>query len=105
MCLSSFYLLPFKNFTILSLSFFVSNALVCICIPIVSHCSGEKDAGGGVLWHFWQFSAHNCAPDLAATAFEDAQPLVDTTITMLHNTIKINVNVRSGLKFFMAAKF
>jgi hypothetical protein len=40
-----------KNATILSLSLSVSNARVCICIPIVFHCSGEKVLGEGVLWH------------------------------------------------------
>ena len=53
----------FKNATILSLSLSVSKALLCMCIPIVSHFSGEKVDGEGILWHRWQFSAHNWAPD------------------------------------------
>jgi hypothetical protein len=40
----------FRKFRILSLSTLVSNALLCICIPMVSHCSAEKAFGGGVLW-------------------------------------------------------
>ena len=43
------YLADFKKSTILSLSFSVIKALVCICMPTVSQISGEKVEGEGVL--------------------------------------------------------
>jgi hypothetical protein len=42
---------------------------------MVSHCSGEKEEGDGVLWQRWQFSAHNCTPDLADTCLLGAHEM------------------------------
>jgi hypothetical protein len=51
-------------------------------MPMVSHFSGENVEGDGVLWQRWQFSAHNCAPDLAATFWLTLQLYIDVNATV-----------------------
>ena len=90
----------FKNATILSLSLSVSKARLCMCIPIVSHFSGEKVDGEGILWHRWQFSAHNWAPDFDCTFWLAAQLFNTAIITIIDETSKIKRD-----NFFLNKKY
>jgi hypothetical protein len=80
-----------KNDTIFFFSSSVINARVCMCMPMVSHCSCEKDEGEGTLWQRWQFSAHNCAPLLAAIFWLAAQPVINAMPPIIMQAIAATV--------------
>jgi len=96
--LSESYHSPFRNATILSLSWSVRRARLCMWRPIVSHCSAENVVEGGVLWHLLQFSPQSSEPVFDAIFSLVAHPLIAIDTLMARS-------VQAKIKFFMVIVF
>jgi hypothetical protein len=56
-------------------------------MPMVFHCSAENEVADGVLWHRWQFSAHNSTPLFAAIFLLSTHPLEEINAAMQQQAI------------------